>query len=93
MFTSEYPLKDKQQKSVIAMPEQILTDFFIVILDCDWMGGYPLSHASTVQPIDAWKHAVPPKPGPASAKGPLRPALRGTPNLGVSSLCRLHKLR
>jgi hypothetical protein len=32
MFTSECPLNDRQQKSRIAMPEQILNDFFVILL-------------------------------------------------------------
>jgi len=61
-------------------------------IGCDWMGGYPLSQTSTMQSMDVWKPALPSKPGKPSAKSPLLPALWGTLNLGVSSLCMLQKL-
>ena len=57
-----------------------------MLIGPDWMGGYSLIQASTMQLAGVWMPGVTPKPGSGCAKGPLRTALRGTANSSISSL-------
>ena len=63
-----------------------VSNLFSMLIGPDWMGGYSLIQASTMQLAGVWMPGVTPKPGSGCAKGPLRTALRGTANSSVSSL-------